>query len=233
MHSVAPDGQQPRLEALPDEAVEEAARLLARAFLRNPIHMRVFRGRGPRALARNEIFFRFVVQHFHGQRLGAFLDGKLVGVAHWVWSWGRPSTLRKRLKAALQLAPVAGPSIIRVAIWSSAWTKHNVQGPQWRIGPIAVDPAARGRGIGPLLMQSFCDQVDLTGQAATLQTDRLDYVGFYESFGFQVTEIFKVLGVETCVMRRDPTPSVQASPREPIAPAPEDSTSPHDAAHGA
>ncbi len=168
------------------------------------MHRRVFGAPGPKALRRNEAFFRFVVAHFHGERVAVFENDRRVGLAQWVWSSGEPSTFVNRAKAALKMTPVAGLNLLRVALWSSAWTRHNIPGPQWRLGPLAVDADARNRGIGPLLVQTFCEHVDATGQLGTLQTDRPDYVGFYETCGFEIVEKFRALGVDTWLMQREP-----------------------------
>ncbi len=178
--------------------------LLVRAFAANPMHRRVFGAPGPKALRRNEAFFRFIVARFRGERVAVFENDRLVGLAQWVWSSGEPSTFVNRVKAALKMTPVVGLNLLRVALWSSAWTRHNIPGPQWRLGPLAVDADARNRGIGPLLVRTFCEHVDATGQAGTLQTDRPDYVGFYETCGFEIVEKFRALGVDTWLMQREP-----------------------------
>jgi hypothetical protein len=51
-------------------------------------------------------------------------------------------------------------------------------------------------------MESYCLELDRTGNAGYLETDRPENVAFYQRFGFVVTGTATVLGVETYFMRR-------------------------------
>src|SRR5690606_5278200 len=98
------------------------ARVLAHAFVTNPLHIAVF---GPGRLAANEAFFRIGLRAMKGPKLAAFDDGRMVGVVHWVESpqcqfsaWEKLRTLPEMVRGF-----GIGPAI-KVARWLSAWSKH-------------------------------------------------------------------------------------------------------------
>jgi ribosomal protein S18 acetylase RimI-like enzyme len=106
---------------------------------------------------------------------------------------------------------------LKVVVWLSGWAKHDPSEPHSHLGPLAVEPDAQGQGVGTRLMEHYCKELDRTGVAGFLETDKARNVRFYERFGFSVTATASILGVENWFMRRD----VSSSPRTP-APAPPD-----------
>jgi hypothetical protein len=68
------------ISALLHEMHLEAARLLAAAFVTNPLHMAAF---GPGAQAKNEAFFRLALASMRGPKSVALIDSRVVGVIHW------------------------------------------------------------------------------------------------------------------------------------------------------
>ena len=53
-------------------------------------------------------------------------------------------------------------------------------------------------------MDHFCTIVDAAGDAAYLETDKPENVGYYERFGFETIGELDVLGVRNWFMRRPP-----------------------------
>jgi predicted N-acetyltransferase YhbS len=84
----------------------------------------------------------------------------------------------------------------------STWSMHDLSEPHSHLGPIAVEPEAQGRRVGSMLMEKYCAELDRSGVAGYLETDRPENVEFYGRYGFVVTETAPVLGVETYFMRR-------------------------------
>jgi len=179
---------------------DEAVRVLARAFVANPLHVAVF-GRDP--LTANRTFFRLAMQTFVGEKRIAVDDGTVVGFVHWVPSPRcQLSSVRKLGIAAAMVRGFGVQSTIRVAKWLSVWSKHDPHEPHIHLGPIGVVPEVRGHGIGRLLMEPFCSALDATGAIGYLETDRPENVDFYSKFGFEVAERALVHGVVNHFMRR-------------------------------
>lgn len=98
---------------LVSEQVEPAARLLARAFVTNPLHVAAF---GAGRLAANEAFFRTGLAAMKGPKLMAMEGSELVGVIHWVASPGCQYSLGEKLRIMPRLARNVGVrSALRVA----------------------------------------------------------------------------------------------------------------------
>jgi ribosomal protein S18 acetylase RimI-like enzyme len=190
-----------RIEPFHQEMAAEAAQVLARAYVTNPLHIAAF---GPHQLSRNETFFYRALTVMKGPKLVALEGPRILGLMHWVQS---PDCQRSGLEK-LQLAPVMIRSFglrsaLRVSAWLSAWSKHDPKQPHVHLGPIGVEPAAQGRGVGRRLMEMYCEELDRTGQAGYLETDRAENVSFYCRFGFQTTGEVSALGVRNYLMWRN------------------------------
>ena len=139
---------------LASEQIEPAARLLARAFVTNPVHVAAFgRGRHPA----NEAFFHMGLAAMKGPKLVAMEGSELVGVIHWVaspacqYSQGEKLRMMPRMAGSVGVRPA-----FRVAAWLSDWSKLDPAEPHLHLGPIGVDPEVQGRQIGRRLMEQYC-----------------------------------------------------------------------------
>jgi hypothetical protein len=109
----------------------------------------------------------------------------------------------------LAMAPTAiasfGRHLPKAMSWVSAWRKRDPSEPHVHLGPIGVEPALRGQGIGSQMLAVYCGQFDLAGCAGYLETDNPENVRLYERFGFQVRDEAVRLGVPNWVIWREPT----------------------------
>jgi len=180
--------------------IEPAARLLARAFVTNPVHIAAF-GRG--RLAANEAFFHVGLAAMKGPKLVAMEGSQLVGVIHWVASPACQYSLGEKLRMMPRMARNVGVRpAFRVAAWLSEWSKLDPAEPHLHLGPIGVDPEVQGRQIGRRLMEQCCQAQDQAGVAGYLETDRPENVDFYRRFDFEVTATRPVLDVPNYFMCR-------------------------------
>lgn len=75
----------------------------------------------------------------------------------------------------------AGRLVGSLQTWPLALlTADGAATPLWLVGPIAVEPALQGRGIGRAMLAAACDAVDLTPYPAVLIGDP----EYYGPFGF-------------------------------------------------
>src|SRR5262245_5102601 len=139
-----------RVEPLTSRMKDDAVRVLARAFVTNPLHVAVF---GDDPLARNEAFFQTALERMKGRMLVALEGDQLVGVVHWVHSPACQFSLVEKIRMAPALfARFGGPSAMRINAWLAAWSRRDPQLPHTHLGPIGVDPPAQGRRVGHRLM---------------------------------------------------------------------------------
>ena len=185
---------------LPTEQTESAIRVLARAFVTNPLHVAAF---GPSRLESNEVFFRVGLASMKGEKVVAVDGSRILGVAHWVRSPACQFSAFEKLRGMPRMVRGLGlGSALKVISWVSTWSRHDPREPHVHLGPIAVEPDAQGRHVGSRLMEKHCVELDRTALAGYLETDRAENVAFYSRFGFVVTETVSVLGVENFFMRR-------------------------------
>ena len=188
------------IDPLRSEKRDAAARVLARAFITNPVNIAAF---GALNFASNEAFFRAALAMMKGQKLVA-VDGSLIlGVIHWVHSPKCQFSGAEKLRMIPPMVKGLGLlSSLKVGSWMSAWSKRDPAEPHIHLGPIGVDPKAQGRGIGHRLMERYCEELDRAAVAGYLETDRPENLDFYKRFGFQVVETAPVLGVDNYFMWR-------------------------------
>jgi GNAT superfamily N-acetyltransferase len=189
------------IEPFTSEMTPEAARMLARAFVTNPLHVSAF---GASQLAKNEAFFRTGLAAMKGTKLVALDGSRIVGLVHWVGSPGcQFSGVEKLRMMPAMLSGFGLRSAGRVGSWLGAWAKHDPAGPHVHLGPIGVAPDAQGRHIGHRLMERYCEAQDRSQASGYLETDRPENVDFYARFGFAVSDQESVLGVTNYFMRRN------------------------------
>jgi len=188
------------IDTLKPEQKEEAVRLLARAFVTNPLHVAVF---GPDEIVANEVFFRTGLTVMKGPKLVAVDGSSLVGVIHWVDSAHCQVPAPEKLRMFPSMVKGLGlRRAVRVARWLSIWSRHDPGERHLHLGPIGVSPEAQGRRIGRQLMERYCEQADRTATVGYLETDRPRNVDFYATFGFVVTGTAPIQGVVNYFMRR-------------------------------
>ncbi|GAB2687019.1 GNAT family N-acetyltransferase [Nocardia thraciensis] len=184
----------------------DAVTLLGRGMRDNPIVVRVF---GSAPVARERALTRFFRSGLpgvfrHGAVAGAFRDGRLVGVCGMGRPRSRPPGPIEKFAAVPVIALSYPPATaIRILRWTGAWGEHDLISPHWHLGPVAVDTASRGRGIGGAMLEEFCGRMESERAIAYLETDKPENVRFYTKFGFVVVAQAEVLGVPNWFMRRD------------------------------
>jgi ribosomal protein S18 acetylase RimI-like enzyme len=194
-----------RIETARPEMMPEASGVLARAFVTNPVHVVAF---GPDQLLRNEAFFRTGLAAMKGRKIVAVDGVRIVGLLHSVDSPDCQFSVPEKLRMTPAMIGGFGVrSALRVSSWLSAWAKHDPSEPHSHLGPIGVAPEAQGRRIGQRLMDRYCEELDQTGTAGYLETDKPENVRFYGHFGFETTGEIPVLGVPNYLMWRKPAPS--------------------------
>jgi ribosomal protein S18 acetylase RimI-like enzyme len=186
-------------EARDDQRIDVAA-LLARAFVTNPLHVRVF---GAGAVGRNDAFFRAALHATAGARYVALEEGTLAGFVQWNPFPGcrLPASATARLMPTLAVA-IGVRRLLKLRSWLAAWAACHPASPHVHLGPIAVDPERQGHGIGSALMARYCADLTGRGEPGYLETDRAENVAFYRRHGFEVIEERAVLGVRNYFMIR-------------------------------
>lgn len=95
-----------------------------------------------------------------------------------------------------------GRDPVRLLRWTGAWGARDPDKPHLHLGPLAVEPHLRGRGIGSQILDEHCRHLDERGLGGYLETDRRENVRLYERFGYRVVAETSVIGVPNWFMWR-------------------------------
>lgn len=129
------------IEPFAPNMLAETSRMLARAFVDNPLHVAAF---GAGRLAENEAFFRAGLTAMKGSKHVVREADRTTGFAHWVQSPGCQFSPSEKVR--MLPAMVAGLGVAetwRVTWWLSEWSRHDPAEPHLHFGPIGVDPCAQ------------------------------------------------------------------------------------------
>ena len=205
--SHAGDGLPVDIRALMPDELRAAVAILTHGMLNNPLHVKVF-GADPELRRRRlSRFLGPLVSYVHsnGVVLGAFAQGELIGVLGMIGPGRCRPGPGDRLQLAFAILTGAPPTTLwRIHRWLSAWARHDPDEPHWHIGPLAVLPECRRRGIGRRLMLQCCQRMDALKATAWLETDLDINADFYRTLGFALVRQEPVLGVPTWFMSRMP-----------------------------
>ena len=82
--------------------------------------------------------------------------------------------------------------------------KLNPRTPHWHLGPLAVDPAWQGQGIGWQLLEYVIEQTHKAEPSVPLylETDKEENVRYYTKFGFYTVGRPMILGTQSWLMLR-------------------------------
>lgn len=183
-----------------------AAAVLGRGMRDNPLHVAALGGDPTvREKALAGVFRAFLAMEVatKGLVVGAFKNEALVGVCGMM----RPGRC--------QLAPSERVALLPKLLWHCGlggtgkllsqfgnWSRHDLAGPHWHLGPVGIEREMQGQGIGSLLLREFSRIVDDEVAAAWLETDKEINVSFYRKHGFEVVVEDTVNGVPNWFMER-------------------------------
>lgn len=157
-----------------------------------------------RERALSKIFPAFVRTELKkGKVLGAYLNGKLVGICGML----KPGLCQLSPVEKIKLLPLLIKSngfsgTFRMLKWFGEWEKHDYKESHWHLGPVGIKRDLQRQGIGSLLLQSFCNLMDQEKSIAYLETDKPENVEFYKKFGFEVIKKIDVIGTPNWLMAR-------------------------------
>ena len=176
--------------------IQQSAKVLSIAMVNNPHHIGVFMGNGEKQRAEIETMFFNLFSNLPGIVFLAKENEKIIGVM--------------RMKSCVGKV-VDDPGVCedendidwRKSVWFKEWARHDPAEQHWHLGPIGVLPAHQGLGIGSILMDRFCQEVDACTAKAYLETDLDKNVRFYEKYGFKIVSESVIFGVMNRYMLRD------------------------------
>jgi ribosomal protein S18 acetylase RimI-like enzyme len=179
--------------------VKESAKVLSIAMLNNPLHVAVFQGNSENERLEIEKMFYELLIKLPGIVFLVKEQQKIVGVMRMKSCEGSKATDDpKDPKDSKDENDIGW----RKSVWHTEWARHEPLSQHWHLGPIGVLPSHQGLGIGSILMERFCKEVDACLTKAYLETDLDKNVRFYEKFGFKVVSESKIFDIKNRYMLR-------------------------------
>jgi ribosomal protein S18 acetylase RimI-like enzyme len=178
--------------------IQESANVLSVAMVDNPLHVAVFQGKGEKQRMEIEKMFRGLLIELPGIVFLAKQNQNIIGVMRMKSCQGRK--VADVPKDAIDESDIGW----RKSVWHAEWGRNDPIEQHWHLGPIGVLPRYQGSGIGTMLMERFCREVDACSAKAYLETEGDKNVRFYEKFGFIVVRESEIFMVKNRYMLRDP-----------------------------
>ena len=173
---------------------DDAVALLARGMRDSPLNVAAHREDPERrALARARVRGP-VPDHDAQQQICGFHERRLVAVAGTNPPGGCQPSAMQLLRFLPEIVATGPGASWRVGSWLAAWREHDPDQPHSHLGPLAVDPDLRCRGVGGQIMTEYCRRLDCAGQISYLETDKAENIPFYERHGYAVIGEAKVIG---------------------------------------
>lgn len=203
--------------------VPELARMLARAFLDDPVASWAWKPDHLRLHA---------LERFQAARIRQLIDGQEIWTTDDLSSaalWAPPGRWKMTLRETAELVPCfLRPSLFaRMPLVALGWEKleraHPRKPPHLYLAVLGTDPEAQGRGLGSAVLGGVLAQCDrdgagalpesseedqhnrYAGMPAYLESSKESNVPFYERFGFRVIGEHRLIrGPKMWEMWRDP-----------------------------
>jgi GNAT superfamily N-acetyltransferase len=210
------------LSTVRPEEISLAAGMAARGMRDNPFSVALFGDDPVRRMRGLEPMFHWMLASVQGAALAARRRGAIVGIAAMSppdrCFYRQTAAQEKTLSVAgrsigvlvpripwrvlLSLLAVGPGAMARISAWGEAGMRHDPSEPHQHVELVVVEAGLQGLGIGRLMMEELCHQMDAVGAVSYLETDKPGNVRFYEQFGFAVVEEADVLQTRNWYMER-------------------------------
>jgi ribosomal protein S18 acetylase RimI-like enzyme len=182
---------------------DEAAEVLSRAMLNNPILVAVYLGESERERVQIKAQFRNQLLNHPEEVFLAKRGHQIIGVCRsYICHGNRP--ISKEVIALFEAKDIDLPKVEdRDRYWKGIWRSRDPSKVHSHLGPIGVLPEFQSVGVGTRLMENYCRLVDERKLPAYLETDKIKNIRFYEQFGFQLVDEVDIFGVKNYFLWRD------------------------------
>jgi GNAT superfamily N-acetyltransferase len=197
--------EQPTVRMATAADVEPLSKMLARAFLDDPVASWAWRPDDLRLKA---------LEHFQATRIRQLLDGEGVWTSDDLACaalWAAPGRWRSSLAETAQIVPsffhprLLWRSPLVGLGWMDLERKHPAKPEHWYLAVLGTDTSAQGRGLGSAVLSRMLRQCDEDGIGAFLESSKERNIDFYARHGFRVVdEVRLVRGPKMWKMWREP-----------------------------
>lgn len=176
--------------------IEKSARVLSISMLDNPMHVAVFQNSNENSRIEIENNFIKLLSEKPGIVFIAKENQNIIGVMR-MYSCAGKDAVNDRTESEDE-----NNIDRRREVWLNEWASKDPKDQHWHLGPIGVLPTHQGVGVGSMLMERLCSEVDACMANAYLETDKDINVDFYKKFGFETISESMILGVKNWYLLR-------------------------------
>ena len=187
------------VQAITRQTYRQAARLLARAFMDEPVSQRIYRRLTPPQILKNltlDFTGELAVCLRRGEPLELCQNGSTAAVAVIYPPGAYPLSWFAELQVTL--TSIFGHARYDLRAWQ-AWLDEVEQfhphTPHYYLEYLGVEPALQGQGLGSQLLSELARRADAVGVGCYLETATPRNLPLYQRFGFQVTAQKEVIGL--------------------------------------
>jgi ribosomal protein S18 acetylase RimI-like enzyme len=197
--------EEPAVRRATAQEIPALARMLARAFVDDPVASWAWRPDGLRLGA---------LERFQAIRLRQLIGGEEVWTTDELTCaalWAPPGRWHMTLRETAMLLPcfLRPRLFVRMPLVALGWEKlergHPRKPPHFYLAVLGTEPEAQGRGLGSAVLGGVLEQCDRDGVGAYLESSKERNIDFYARHGFRVLEEIRLLrGPSMWSMWRDP-----------------------------
>jgi GNAT superfamily N-acetyltransferase len=197
--------ERPAVRRATTQEIPTLARMLARAFLDDPVASWAWRPDDLRLGA---------LERFQAIRLRQLIGGEEVWTTDELTCaalWAPPGRWHMTLRETAMLVPcfVRPRLFVRMPLVALGWEKlertHPRKPPHFYLAVLGTEPEAQGQGLGSAVLGGVLEQCDRDGVGAFLESSKERNIDFYARHGFRVREEIRLLhGPPMWSMWRDP-----------------------------
>lgn len=198
-----------RLVRTRHETYKQAAQLLGRAFMDEPVAQRVYRGLSREKRLKNltaDFTGELAVCIKRGEPMHIFEDGMISAAAAIYPPGAYP--LGKLDEMRVLLGTILGHSRYDFRAWMQ-WldiaAKHHPQKPHYYLAYLGVEPTCQGKGLGSMLLEHLTKKADEAQMGCYLETASRVNLPLYQRFGFQILHEDEFIGLPAWFLWRHQT----------------------------
>ena len=188
------------------QSYRQAAQVLARAFMDEPVSQRVYRGLTAEQQLENlrvDFTGELGVCIRRGEPLALRLDGAIAAAAV-IYPPGR-YPLGWLDEQLIQLTTIVGHTRYDLRAWQD-WLEEveriHPREAHYYLEYLGVEPAWQGKGLGSALLAEMTSRADWAGVGCYLETATERNLLLYQRFGFQVVAHKEIIGLPAWFMWR-------------------------------
>jgi len=191
------------------ERYKEAAQVLGRAFMDEPVSQTVYRRLSPEKRLKNltaDFTGELTVCIKSGEPVHVSQDDKIAAAALIYPPEAYPLNRLDDLRLLFWMVWGHSPYDVRVWLrWLKEAEKHHPKEPHYYLEYLGVEPGLQGSGLGSIILEHLTSKADSAHVGCYIETATRKNLPLYQRFGFQIIHEEEIIGLPAWFMWRPHT----------------------------